>query len=147
MEVTPEVHERYKDEYDKAYRAADYSVKRIDILLITISMGGILFNFQILTWILENNFCNCFSLNLISIMFFGLCIITNLIGQYCSYKGHEYYVQYYKEQLNNNAGIHMEEEDNKEIDYSAAIKLANIGCLIFISIATLTSFLSITFSV
>jgi hypothetical protein len=45
MAITEDKHNRYKDEYDKSYKSADYSMKRMDIILVSVSMAGIFFYF------------------------------------------------------------------------------------------------------
>ena len=53
MAISKDKHDLYKDEYNKSYMAADYSIKRLDIVLISVSTAGIFLNVQIIQWIYE----------------------------------------------------------------------------------------------
>ncbi len=67
-----------------------YSIDRFDILIISISSGGLVFSMGYVKDILSKNIQNDFTLLKISWIFFGTSIILNLLSQVTSYYANKY---------------------------------------------------------
>lgn len=86
--------ERYIQKLESHIEKTDanlkYSVDRFDILIISISSGGLVFSMGYVKDILTKNIHNDFALLKISWVFFGTSIILNLLSQVTSYYANKY---------------------------------------------------------
>ena len=145
--LTPEQLELYKDEYSKAHSAADYAIRRIDYIIISVSMAGIFLNFQVIKWLTEKCIHTCTTIYFWSIGLFVLCVIFNLIGQKFSFTAHENIKLYYRDQLIADAGINMENQA-KELNpaYYNLINWSNGISLFSVILGIILSFVGLLFS-
>jgi len=68
-----------------------YAIKRIDIVLITLSSAGIYFNFEFFKFIQEyNKVIDCKSCVLIPSLFFSSTIVLNIISHWTGYFANKY---------------------------------------------------------
>ena len=78
-----------KEYYEKmqktSYDHSVYSSKRIDVLIIILSGGGIYTCLEVFKYLIDNNFSINFVI-IISSIFFVISIISNLISQFCAEK-------------------------------------------------------------
>lgn len=145
--LTEEQLEIYKDEYSKAHSAADYSIKRIDYIIISVSMAGIFLNFQFLQWITEQCEHSCTAIIMLSVFFFVLCVISNLLGQRFSFLAHNNLRLYYRDQLIANSGIKMDKQaEEQNPAYHNLINWCNTISLVSVIIGIILSFLSLLLS-
>lgn len=67
-----------------------YSIDRFDILIISISSGGLVFSMGYVKDILSKNIHNDYTLLKVAWIFFGTSIIINLLSQVTSYYANKY---------------------------------------------------------
>jgi hypothetical protein len=85
--------ERMKIEVIQSYvdstgELTNTAAKRIDVILITLSSGSIFTNISFIKFILENEFSYDYKFILLSILLFGLTIISSMFAWYSSFFGH-----------------------------------------------------------
>lgn len=72
--------DRFKERYRFSFQGWFYSVQRFDVLLISVSGGGLYLSLETLKYVLENQYGPVWPVKLAGVMFV-LAIILNLISQ------------------------------------------------------------------
>jgi len=133
-----------KDEREKSYlrdlrqnrdyslKSADYSMNRIDLLIISISGAGIYACLEILKYLRENNICGATHFKIVGLLF-GFAIFINFISQWAAYYANK-----------NNLSATKKVIYDRENDTDSKSEIAKFDCYVKIlgSITKITNILS-----
>jgi hypothetical protein len=111
-----------RDQRQKILDSWMYSVQRIDLLIISISGGGIYVALKTLEFIKEHQMYNPIIIKIAGLLFVA-AIVLNFSGQYCGLKLHEFdsYVNYYETEETNSRGKSDNSENIKHYNKKVAI--------------------------
>ena len=97
----------------RADEYAFYAIQRMDLLLISVSFGGLYAAWEIFKFIQDKLHCVNYTLLLFACILFLVCIISNFLSQWCSFYAHWH-----------------EENDKKSKQYAKFIQPMNFTSLI-----------------
>ena len=107
-----------KFDLKETWTGLSYSVKRMDILLISISGAGIYSCFEIIKYVHENNISASYPFKIIGLLF-TTSIILNFMGQWSSKKAHYYQYHMFLNELHGIEEVFDNQKKIKELKQSS----------------------------
>jgi hypothetical protein len=137
--------EYYKEHRRNSFAQWAYSIQRIDLLIVSISGGGVYVCLETLKYCLEHHFHNTIILKVCGGIFV-LALIVNFISQCTGEKANENEIKWSDEKLDENE-VEAKGKQTIAESYSKATGILNISSMVsmFIGLILLLVYFFITF--